>query len=68
MNTPIVADGAPRARGPAPEVGADTLAILGELGYDDERIAALVEDGIVGVPDADESACTLTVRGAEAQK
>jgi crotonobetainyl-CoA:carnitine CoA-transferase CaiB-like acyl-CoA transferase len=68
VNTPIVADGAPRARGPAPEVGADTLAILGELGYDDERIAALVEDGVVAVPDVDESAYSMSVRSAEAQK
>ncbi|MEU6147480.1 CaiB/BaiF CoA-transferase family protein [Streptomyces sp. NPDC047081] len=50
VNTPIVADGAPRARGHAPELGADTFAALAELGYDDEHITALVEDGVVGVP------------------
>ena len=49
VNTPIVADGAPRARGPAPVLGSDTAAVLAGLGYDDERIAALVEAGVVGV-------------------
>jgi crotonobetainyl-CoA:carnitine CoA-transferase CaiB-like acyl-CoA transferase len=33
-----------------PEIGADTDAVLGELGLPPERIAALREAGIVGVP------------------
>ncbi|MGW1561116.1 CaiB/BaiF CoA transferase family protein [Streptomyces sp. NPDC002144] len=56
VNTPIVADGAPRARGRAPELGADSAAVLAELGYGDEQIAALVEDGVVGVHDAGDAA------------
>ncbi|MFF4507003.1 CaiB/BaiF CoA transferase family protein [Streptomyces sp. NPDC001401] len=78
VNTPIVADGAPRARGRAPELGADTIAVLAELGYDDDRIAALVEDGVVGVHDAGDAAtgdaharteaATRAALGAEARK
>ncbi|MBL1101514.1 CaiB/BaiF CoA transferase family protein [Streptomyces coffeae] len=48
VNTPIVSDGAPRARGPAPALGENTVAVLSELGYDGERITALVEAGVVG--------------------
>ncbi|MGW3127353.1 CaiB/BaiF CoA transferase family protein [Streptomyces sp. NPDC001123] len=78
VNTPIVADGAPRARGRAPEVGSSTGAVLAELGYDEERIAALVEEGVVAVSDAEKAAtgavsprtgaAAVAVRGAEAQK
>jgi crotonobetainyl-CoA:carnitine CoA-transferase CaiB-like acyl-CoA transferase len=34
-------------RSPPPELGADTEAVLGEVGYSDEEIAALVRDGVV---------------------
>jgi len=33
---------------PAPLLGADRASVLGELGYDPARIAALVEAGAVG--------------------
>jgi L-carnitine CoA-transferase len=32
----------------APRLGADTSAVLGELGFDDQAIAGLVRDGVVG--------------------
>jgi crotonobetainyl-CoA:carnitine CoA-transferase CaiB-like acyl-CoA transferase len=32
---------------PPPRLGADSCAVLRELGYDDERLAALVEGGVV---------------------
>jgi crotonobetainyl-CoA:carnitine CoA-transferase CaiB-like acyl-CoA transferase len=52
VNTPIVSDGAPRARGAAPSLGRDTAATLAELGYDGDRIAALAEAGVIGFPAA----------------
>lgn len=48
VNTPIVSDGAPRARGRAPELGRDSVAVLAELGYDGDRIAALADAGVIG--------------------
>jgi crotonobetainyl-CoA:carnitine CoA-transferase CaiB-like acyl-CoA transferase len=49
VNTPVIADGAPRARGRAPELGQDTASLLAELGYDSARIARLARDGVIGV-------------------
>jgi crotonobetainyl-CoA:carnitine CoA-transferase CaiB-like acyl-CoA transferase len=49
VNTPIVSDGAPRARGAAPSLGRDTAATLAELGYDGDRIAALAEAGVISL-------------------
>jgi len=34
----------------APLLGADGPAVLGELGYPAERIAALIDAGVVGRP------------------
>jgi crotonobetainyl-CoA:carnitine CoA-transferase CaiB-like acyl-CoA transferase len=34
--------------GPAPALGAHAAAVLGEIGYDPSRIAALVAAGVVG--------------------
>ncbi|MDQ0381405.1 CaiB/BaiF CoA transferase family protein [Amycolatopsis thermophila] len=48
VNTPLVADGAPRARRKAPELGQDTVALLVELGIGDHEIRTLVRDRVVG--------------------
>jgi crotonobetainyl-CoA:carnitine CoA-transferase CaiB-like acyl-CoA transferase len=47
VNTPIIADGAPRARGKAPRIGESTSGLLAELGYDDQQIEALLRDRVV---------------------
>jgi itaconate CoA-transferase len=44
---PIDLEGMPPQMGPIPEVGADTDAILGGLGYTAEAIAGLREQGVV---------------------
>lgn len=56
VNTPIIADGAPRARGRAPELGQDSASLLAELGYDSSRIARLARDGVIAT--ASESTAT----------
>jgi crotonobetainyl-CoA:carnitine CoA-transferase CaiB-like acyl-CoA transferase len=48
VNTPLIADGAPRARRKAPGVGEDTVALLNELGIGDDEIGALMRDRVVG--------------------
>ncbi|GAA1734307.1 CoA transferase [Aeromicrobium alkaliterrae] len=48
VNTPLVADGAPRAHRRAPLVGEDTATLLAELGHDQSQIQALVAAGVVG--------------------
>ena len=48
VRPPLSADGEPLAhRAAAPELGADTRAILRELGYDDAEIDAFERDGVV---------------------
>ncbi|MEU6729378.1 CaiB/BaiF CoA-transferase family protein [Nonomuraea wenchangensis] len=49
VNTPLIADGAPRARGRAPLIGEHTVALLAELGYDAERIRRLARDGVIAI-------------------
>ena len=49
VNTPLIADGAPRARTRAPGAGADTRSLLGELGMDNNEIARLAEAGVIGL-------------------
>ena len=41
----------PEMRHGAPHLGEHTAEILAEIGYDDERRAALLRDGVVSVPD-----------------
>jgi crotonobetainyl-CoA:carnitine CoA-transferase CaiB-like acyl-CoA transferase len=58
VNTPIIADGAPRAKGKAPLLGASAPRILGELGYSTTDIKRLTVDGIIAVTAADDSPTT----------
>ncbi|GGF41717.1 CaiB/BaiF CoA transferase family protein [Subtercola lobariae] len=48
VNTPMIADGAPRATRRAPRIGEDTVALLAELGLADDEIDALASDHVVG--------------------
>ncbi|WP_021591395.1 CaiB/BaiF CoA transferase family protein [Actinomadura welshii] len=48
VNTPLISDGAPRARHKAPGIGQDTVTLLRELGIDDQGIGALLRDQVVG--------------------
>jgi crotonobetainyl-CoA:carnitine CoA-transferase CaiB-like acyl-CoA transferase len=64
VNTPIVSDGAPRARGAAPELGRDTAAVLADLGYDEQRVSALLEAGVVAVAPAGDAATRATTEAA----
>jgi crotonobetainyl-CoA:carnitine CoA-transferase CaiB-like acyl-CoA transferase len=47
VNTPLIADGAPRAQRRAPALGEDTAELLGELGLDDQEISELLDDHVV---------------------
>lgn len=49
VNTPVVSDGAPRARTRAPRTGADSLDLLFELGLGEDQIAQLVQAGVIGI-------------------
>ncbi|UDH01423.1 CaiB/BaiF CoA transferase family protein [Rhodococcus opacus] len=51
VNTPLIADGAPRAQRGAPDIGQDTVALLSEVGIDDQEIRALLSDQVVAGPD-----------------
>jgi crotonobetainyl-CoA:carnitine CoA-transferase CaiB-like acyl-CoA transferase len=47
VNTPIIADGVPRARGKAPRLGESTSEVLSELGYNEEQIEDLHRHGVI---------------------
>lgn len=55
VNTPIVADGAPRARGRAPRLGESNYSVLSDLGYDPTTIRCLVEAGVISTFDQEEA-------------
>jgi crotonobetainyl-CoA:carnitine CoA-transferase CaiB-like acyl-CoA transferase len=51
--SPVRVHGADIApRGPAPEIGQHTTAVLTELGLSGEEVRMLAESGVVGVPDS----------------
>lgn len=62
VNTPIVSDGAPRADGRAPLLGADTARLLAPLGYDQQRIDTLVEQRVIAT--SEQRATAVGVSGA----
>jgi crotonobetainyl-CoA:carnitine CoA-transferase CaiB-like acyl-CoA transferase len=47
VNTPIISDGAPRARGRAPRIGEDSSRLLFEIGYTTEEVASLCSANVV---------------------
>jgi crotonobetainyl-CoA:carnitine CoA-transferase CaiB-like acyl-CoA transferase len=47
VNTPIISDGAPRARGRAPSIGEDSSRLLFEIGYTSDEIASLHSSSVV---------------------
>jgi crotonobetainyl-CoA:carnitine CoA-transferase CaiB-like acyl-CoA transferase len=49
MKTPIHAEPAAAAPLPAPAVGADTAAVLAELGLTDDEVGALEAAGVVRI-------------------
>jgi crotonobetainyl-CoA:carnitine CoA-transferase CaiB-like acyl-CoA transferase len=49
VNSPLVADGAPRIRGRGPRCGEDTLALLAELDVGETEARQLVADRVVAV-------------------
>ena len=54
VNTPIVSDGAPRARGRAPGLGNDTARLLEGVGYADDELIQLAAKGIIALPQNDD--------------
>lgn len=49
VNTPLIADGAPRAHRRAPRIGEDTMSLLAELGLGDAEIRDMLRDRVIGV-------------------
>lgn len=64
VNTPLIADGAPRAQRRAPGIGQDTAALLSELGIGDHEMRALLRDQVVG--DAGEALSTANSEAGSA--
>ncbi|MGB9225552.1 MAG: hypothetical protein WCB80_20255, partial [Mycobacterium sp.] len=54
VNTPVVSDGAPRARAKAPRMGADSSVLLRELGMDESEIEQLVHQGVIAIDESTE--------------
>jgi crotonobetainyl-CoA:carnitine CoA-transferase CaiB-like acyl-CoA transferase len=54
VNTPVVSDGAPRARAKAPGIGADSSVLLRELGMDESEIKQLVQQGVIAIDESTE--------------
>jgi crotonobetainyl-CoA:carnitine CoA-transferase CaiB-like acyl-CoA transferase len=49
LQLPMTFDGAyPALRSAPPDLGEDTAAVLADLGYDDDTVAALLANGVVG--------------------
>ncbi|OBJ08867.1 CaiB/BaiF CoA-transferase family protein [Mycobacterium sp. 1465703.0] len=59
VNTPVMADGAPRARGRAPRLGESAPALLAELGYGPKEIEDLVAAGVIALAATDTNAGSL---------
>jgi len=53
VNTPVIADGAPRARGRAPRVGESTAALLSELGYLPGDIQRLADTRVIAMTETE---------------
>jgi alpha-methylacyl-CoA racemase len=51
LATPVRVDGGPAPARPAPELGADTGAVLAECGFTDGEIAELRARGVLGTPE-----------------
>jgi crotonobetainyl-CoA:carnitine CoA-transferase CaiB-like acyl-CoA transferase len=50
VNTPVIADGAPRARRRAPSLSESAPRLLEELGYSRDDIQRLASEGVVATP------------------
>jgi crotonobetainyl-CoA:carnitine CoA-transferase CaiB-like acyl-CoA transferase len=62
VGQPVLVDGAGTPTPtPAPEHGADTAAVLHELGYDAEQIKQLAEDRVTAADEVDEDFIALNV-------
>jgi crotonobetainyl-CoA:carnitine CoA-transferase CaiB-like acyl-CoA transferase len=52
LNLPMTFDGAyPALRTAPPDLGEDTAQVLGDLGYDEDAVAGLLANGVVGTDD-----------------
>lgn len=56
VNTPVIADGAPRARGRSPRLGETAPELLAEIGYSTDDIASLSDRGIIALTPTDDDA------------